>query len=554
MTVKRVCTPLCLSLFALSCQSAVPARAPIAAPQGEHVAPAPAPAPPPSADPVDRAFAAMGGPEALSGLKTLSVKGTITEWEPEQSLVADGEPRLASESSFEAISDLGADATRIDWVRKFVYPMPRTYTFREILTPQAGFVAGIDSTARTKQSQESNPPGHTMSGLRLAASRRELRRASPLLVLELMKNRDHVSSLGDVIVAGTAYPAVEFKDGADAFDILFDPKTALPARIRTLDYDGIWGDVTYDLVLSDWRRVDKLQAPFGRTYELNGRKVADIKIDEIRANGPLPPEPITVPASLADSASKPPTGFVPYQWVLRRQFIGTYLDSDNPSVDVRAGAALHFKELAPGVEHLVGGTHNSLVVEMRDYLVVFDAPVSDAQSKFALDAAREKFKGKPVKYLVLTHHHMDHAGGLRAYAAQGATLVVGKGNADHFRKVLAAPFTRNPDLPAQDLSQTPIVEVTDKQVLTDGRRQVSVYLLENPHADGLLMGYVSDAKIGWVVDIWNPGREPLPEKITPPLAALVAGVKKASIAPLKFAGGHGSTSDYAPLAALAAKK
>ena len=46
-----------------------------------------------------------------------------------------------------------------------------------------------------------------------------------------------------------------------------------------------------------------------------------------------------------------------------------------------------------------------------------------------------------MKYLVLSHHHMDHAGGVRAFAAQGATIVTGKGTAEHFRRVLAAPFT-----------------------------------------------------------------------------------------------------------------
>jgi glyoxylase-like metal-dependent hydrolase (beta-lactamase superfamily II) len=307
------------------------------------------------------------------------------------------------------------------------------------------------------------------------------------------------------------------------------------------------------LVLSDWRSIGKVQVPFRRNYEFVGRTVATIQIDEAHVNAPLPADPIAVPASVADSAAKPATGPIPYQWVLRRQFIGTYLDSDNPSYDARAGGGLHLAEVAPGVQQVVGGTHNSLIVELRDYLVVFDAPVSDWQSNFTLNLAREKFKGKPVKYLILTHHHMDHAGGLRAYAAQGATLVVGKGNADHFRKVLAAPFGRDPDLAARDLTQTPIVEVTDKEVLTDGHRAVSAYLIENPHAAGMLMGYVSDAKIGWVTDLWNPGRDPLPEKITPPLTALVAAVKKAGIQPRKFAGGHGATGDYGPLAALAAK-
>src|SRR5438128_2147713 len=115
-----------------------------------------------------------------------------------------------------------------------------------------------------------------------------------------------------------------------------------------------------------------------------------------------------------------------------------------------------------------------------------------------LDAARQKFGAKPIKYLVLTHHHMDHVGGLRAYAVQGATIVVGKGDGEHFRRVLAAPFRRDPDLPPKDLSKTPIVEVADKHVLTDGKREVNVFLVDNPHTQNMLIGYVPDAQLGFV--------------------------------------------------------
>jgi len=180
---------------------------------------------------------------------------------------------------------------------------------------------------------------------------------------------------------------------------------------------------------------------------------------------------------------------------------------------------------------------------------VFDAPVSDGHTNLVLALARSKYPGKPVKYLVLTHHHMDHAGGLRGYAAQGAILVVGKGTGEHYRRVLAAPATRNPDLPVRDLSRTQIVEVSGKHVLTDGQREAHAYMIDNPHADGLLIGYVPDARLGFVTDIWSPGA-PLPDKLNPGLAAVIAGVKKAGIAPLKFAGGHGSTADYATLTAL----
>jgi len=187
---------------------------------------------------------------------------------------------------------------------------------------------------------------------------------------------------------------------------------------------------------------------------------------------------------------------------------------------------------------------------MQDFLVVMDAPVSDWQSNWTINAVKAKYPGKPIRYLVFTHHHMDHTGGLRAYVAQGATLVVGKGAGDHFRKVLAAPYTRNPDLAVRDLSKTPIIEVADKYVISDGKREFSAHIVENPHAASTLIGYVADVRVAFVTDIWNPG-PPLPEKINSPLAAVVNAVKQAGISPTRFAGGHAGVGDYAPLAALA---
>ncbi len=504
-------------------------------------------------DLVNRAASALGGAEAPATVQTISLQGTVSQLEYEQSVVPGGEPRAVCESTFQAVADLLAGTTRIDWVRNFSYPQPRTYTFSEIVTPEAGYVEGIDSTARTKRDLDTDPPGHTMSGLRLASVQRELQRLSPLFLFQMVKNPERVSPTADVTVDGVSYPAVQYQAGDQKFTVAFDSTTGLPARIRTLDYDNIWGDVTYDLVLSDWQTFDGTRVATKAKYELNGRPVADIALTEFKTNVPVAADRFSIPAAAAAKAAKPATGTVPYQWVLRRQFIGTYLDSDQPSYDPDTSAGLRLADLGPGIEQVTGGTHNSLIVEMRDHLIVFDAPVSDAQSNWTLAAAEKRFPGKPVKYLVLTHHHMDHAGGLRAYAARGATLIVGKGSAEHFRRVLAAPFTRDPDLPSSDLSRTEIIEVGDRRVLTDGTREVALYLIDNPHAEGMLLGYIPDARLGWVADLWSPGRDPLPEKLNPNQAALVAAVHKTGIAPLKFAGGHGSTADYAALAALEGK-
>jgi predicted small secreted protein len=170
-------------------------------------------------DLVARGVQAQGGADALASVKTVSQKATVRYWEPEQSAVAGGEIRFANESTLDMVTDVAGGASWLDWVRKFEYPAPGTFTFSEIVTAEAGYVAGIDSSGRTKQSMESNPPAHTMSGLRLAAAQRELLRTSPLLLLEMWKNPERVTGAGRVTVGGATYPAVSYQAGTQTFQV-----------------------------------------------------------------------------------------------------------------------------------------------------------------------------------------------------------------------------------------------------------------------------------------------------------------------------------------------
>jgi glyoxylase-like metal-dependent hydrolase (beta-lactamase superfamily II) len=492
---------------------------------------------------VDRAVDAMGGAERLAGVKTITFKGSAKYWEPEQSDAPGGDARFANETNFEGFIDAASRASRIDIVRNFAYPAPRTFTFSEVVTPEAGYVIGVDSNGRNAQNLKTSPPAHSMSGLRLATTQRESRRAGTgALMLAMQRSPDKVQPAAEV----GGHPAVSF----DGFIVAFDPATGLPSRVRTLDYDNIWGDVNYDMVVSDWRDVGGAKVPMSRKYELNGRTVSEVKFSEVRFNQPVDTARLQIPADVRADAAKPATRNVPHQWVIRRQFIGVYLDSDNVSYDTRGSQGLRLQEVAPGVHHLQGGTHHSLVVEMSDHLVVIDAPVTDAQSVWLVGQTRARFPGKPIRWLALTHHHMDHAGGLRGILAEGGTLVVGQGAGAHFRRVLEAPMTRNPDLAPRSFHMTPILEVPESHVMSDATgRQVVVYAMDNPHARGMLMGWVPHAKLGFVTDVWTPG-PPLPTKPNPGLASVVNTVKRAGLQPERFAGGHGSTADYATLTRL----
>jgi len=500
---------------------------------------------------VSRAVDAMGGPDRLAAINSVVAKGTQKQWEPEQSDTAGGEARFANDTSWEIWQDRTQRASRTDIERRFAYPAPRTYKFSEIVMPDAGYVLGVDSTGRNAQSQKMNPPAHSMSGARLATTQREeLRGTVSGLLLAMRANPTQVRPSVDMEAGNMAYPAA----GYGPFTVAFDPKTGLPARIRTLDYDNIWGDVTYDEVLSDWRDFNGVKVAMNRKYELNGRMVQEVQLTDFQANAPVDPKKFEVPAELRATAAKPAAGNVPYQWVIRRQFIGTYLDSENTSFDSKATQSLRLNDVAPGVVHVVGGSHNSLLVEMDDHLVMVDAPVSDAQSLWVVNAAKQRFPGKPIKWLVLTHHHMDHAGGMRGVLAEGAVLVVGQGTAQHYRKALASPMQRNPDMKPMDFSNVQILEIPESHVMSDskGRQVVAYAMQDNPHAKGLLMVYVPDAKLGYVTDVWSPGT-PMPDKPNPALISVVRTVQRTGIQPERFAGGHGGVAPYETLTKFVAQ-
>jgi len=252
---------------------------------------------------------------------------------------------------------------------------------------------------------------------------------------------------------------------------------------------------------------------------------------------------------------------VPYQWVLRRLFLTRLTDSD--AIIYPTGGGLKLVELAPNVQHVQGGTANNLIVAMKDFLIVFDAPYGELQSRWTIDAAKAKYPGKPIKYLVLTHHHMDHTGGMRTYVAEGATIIVPSESADYFEKVVRAPHTVVPD-ELQKNPRTPVIYgVFENMNIKDVTAEIRLYNLSaaanaeaprntNPHVDGMLMGHVIDSKLIYVTDLISP-RGPIPR--SPETIAVGKSLREFDVrdTDLTFAGGHGTTVKQADIAgALAA--
>ena len=502
--------------------------------------------------PVDRAVEAMGGEAALGQLKTVAIRGSNVVYEIESSLKPgkEAESRQGSESKFFVQRDLTSGNARIDWERKVVRtPKPLLQNYSEIMTDGLGYVSGIDSAARTQFSVKSNPPGHPMSGARAAVTMRELTRQSPRLVLDMKANPKAVKAISAQTVDGKKLPAVQYDVRDWSFIVMFDPESGLPARVRTRDPDPIQGDSNYDLVLADWRPVGGAKMAHSLTYKLNERDLVVTKYEQVTPNPALAAGLFEIPITARAIAVRAAMGNVPYQWMIRRGYWGNLLDSDEVGWDPAAMAEPNLVDIAPGVSMSQGTSANSVVVEMDKYLVVFDAPYHERFSEWMIQASKKRYPGKPIKYLIQSHHHWDHASGARTYVAEGATVVVGKGGKAHFARMFAAPGTALNDRLYRQPRKASIIEVDGKHVIKDGKREVHAYLIESEHATATLLSYVPDAKVGFIVDIWS-NNAPLPPKPTAGHREVVAGVKKWGITPELFAHGHGSPAPYSQLAKL----
>jgi len=494
---------------------------------------------------VGRAIEAMGGYK-LANIRAVMLKGQGRHFEPQQSLVPDGDAVLSGASAFVTSIDLVGGRARTEWERNLTTPVARVYKYSEVITPEAGLVNGIDSSGRTKQSRDSNPPQHTMSGQRLAVMLRELQRSSPQLLIAMRADPHSLKMLADELVAGKRLTAVEYKTGTDRFVVMFDQASGLPARIRTIDTDQAWGDINFDLILSDWRDVGGAKFSFHQIYTANDRIILHQTLDDVVLNPALAKDLFDIPAAMRAGAQPPSLHDVEYQWIFRRILAGGLLDTNELGFDPRMGG-LRLEEIVPGVHHVVGGNPNNLVVEMKDHVVVFDAPNNETHTAASLAVIKAKFPHKPVKALVLTHHHMDHANGARGYGAAGATIYAGAGNGAYLRRMMTAPHNVRKDALSKRPRAVNVVEVADKRVLSDGQRTIELYRIANGHAEGMLIGFIPEAKLGYVTDLWAPGRDT--EFGTARQRALVDAVEKAGIRPERFAGGHGAVASYADFAA-----
>jgi len=196
---------------------------------------------------------------------------------------------------------------------------------------------------------------------------------------------------------------------------------------------------------------------------------------------------------------------------------------------------LHVSKVAPSVYFVENASpdYNSMFVVFSDYVVVVEAPSSDSDSTKVMAAIRDTAPGKPIRYIVPTHFHEDHIGGLRAYIREGATVVTTPGNLRFMEMFMKRMKATQPQM------KLPAVEVIDgKRRFSDGTITLDLLNVPSAHVDEMVVASIPSEGIVYVADgltrDWGPWRRPTTEERT-----LVRQLEKLGLNMRMVLPGHG---------------
>ena len=250
----------------------------------------------------------------------------------------------------------------------------------------------------------------------------------------------------------------------------------LVERVETWLGENIMGDMHILALYTGWKDFGGAMAPASIVQTRGELPFFEVNVTSAKVNPPDLATLAPAPAPPAGRGGGPPAGG----------------PGGAPALTVTS------EKLGEGLYRLTTGpgSYDSLIVEFRDYVMMLEAGQSEARGLAYIAETKKLIPNKPIRYVMNTHPHSDHTGGLPALVAEGATIITQKNNEAFFDKALNTPRTLLNDTLAKNPKKARIEAVTDKKVYSDGTRTVEMYhIYPAPHSNGLMVAYIPKEKV-----------------------------------------------------------
>ena len=485
---------------------------------------------------VEKMLAGVGGREALAKLHSFSVEAKGVRYRTGDGIEPGKGLFKVSSYDLQAFHDIQGERMRLDYRNGIFSGFVNEVS--ELVLADAGYVTGKDdaflpagawamesarrsATARTQfllnphlllRRILANPA--LVEGVVDVELKHQLRPASevfPMTVdLDVMTGQRKLFAEPAWLerwaaydLAGQRHHRLQVDDEVYPIALYIHPDTGRISKLGTKEHEWVRGDVSVEVLYEDWREFDGVFFPTRVRMAVAGFPALEATRTRVEVNPPWAEALFAAPEGISyrHNPSSSERGLRLSQWMQSWIQVGFAKNIYRPEVTAR--------EIAPGV-HFVTVTSdavNSLVVEQRGGVVVIEAGPQDYRSEAIIEWIGREFPDKPITHLVQSHHHVDHAGGIRPYAAVGAEIVIHERAEDYYAAMFARPASVTlPDKfdRQSEPAKLSAVAAGGKLRIDDPRNPVVVYPVRTIHCQDMVTAYLEKTGMVFNGDLRSP--------------------------------------------------
>jgi glyoxylase-like metal-dependent hydrolase (beta-lactamase superfamily II) len=461
---------------------------------------------------INEAAKALGGEARIKAVNTLVLEGTGENGTLGQNLSPEAPLPILKVTEFKLALDFANGRYRLEQTRTATAPGANPAPTKQIqgLDGKIAFNVAASGTATRAADTVAND------------RRKELYQHHPLGILRAALTEG----------AQITNPRKEGNDQVvdittaqgDRVRLYVDSTTNLPTKATSPTYNANLGDIPIETTFADYVDVDGLKVPGKITVKTDKYTTVDLRITKSTPNG-----------NAGDIAAPEAVKSAP---------------APVPAITVTA------EEVSKGIWYLTGGSHHSILVEFADHLALIEAPQNEARTDAVIKKVKELQPAKPIKYVINTHHHFDHSGGVRRAVAEGATLVTHAGNKAFFENVVARKHASMPDTLSKSPKPLVVQPVSEKVVMKDATRTIELYpIAGSMHTETMLMVYFPAERLLVEADLYSPpaanaapNAPPAPQPFAP---NLLENIQKANLRVDRILPIHGKIAPFQDLVTAA---